>query len=161
MAYDIVKTIRQLVQRGLFHNDLKLANVMLTAAPDKAAFIRPGGCRVRLIDLGSMTNAREIPTVLSDESSAPELFLLKSPASELTETYSFGVLLFELFCEAVPKDQETARQVRFPDGLSTLHEHAVRAMSLDPTKRPPLAAFEGVLRVALEGASISSDTGVP
>ena len=151
MALDVVKIVRLMCARGLFHNDLKLANVLLAMPPNDPRFHAIGGYCVRLIDLGSMTGTGELPLVVTDGISAPELFQRDTPASTTSEVYSFSAFLFALFCDCrVPENETAARMMPFLVGMPTLHRYAAMAFSRDPAKRPPLGSFEGVLTVGYE-----------
>jgi serine/threonine protein kinase len=152
LAYDTILILQELLSRKLYHNDLKLANLMLCIPPGNTGFNQTGVMRVRLIDLGAMTNGNEIPAVISDFSSAPKLISNMSnqnlvPSSEFTESFTFAAFLFEF--SAMAKYQ-AAERLLFPKQLTILHRSAIKGMSADPTARPGFSYYQQILAEQIE-----------
>jgi hypothetical protein len=119
---------------------------MLLFPPDYPLFLGHQSC-VCFVDLGAMTAAGEIPTVLSDEFAAPELLSLAGPASMATEIYCFVKFLFALFCGSrLPEDPRRIADLQFPEGLQELRHLADLAISAQPERRPTCRSFMAVLQ---------------
>lgn len=127
---------------GVVHADLKPSNVLIETA-------RGGRERIKLIDFGSSPAGIDTPadTVCgTPQYMAPELGL-GLPASEATDIYAVGVILFELVTGRVPFRGTTAddtiamhvsRDLPRPDGLGVpaqVFDVVERAMAKGPDDR--------------------------
>jgi TolB-like protein/tetratricopeptide (TPR) repeat protein len=155
---------------GLIHRDVKAQNVM-----------REDGGRIVLMDLGTGRDSRpDLGFGLPDLAGtplylAPEIFD-GAPASERTDLYSLGVLLYHLVTGTFPVPATTVHElrdgqargaaVRLRDARADLPSSFVRvvdrAIDRDPTRRYASAgALEADLLQALNETSATADAAQP
>jgi serine/threonine protein kinase/tetratricopeptide (TPR) repeat protein len=161
---DLCRALAAIHGAGLIHRDVKAQNVM-----------REDGGRIVLMDLGT---GREVDrTGHGSEPDlagtplylAPEIFN-GSPASERTDLYSLGVLLYHLVTGAFPVRATTVEElkvghdsgsgVRLRDARADLPTAFVqvvdRATASDPARRYASAgAFEAALVEALDASAVA------
>ncbi|CAB1099821.1 unnamed protein product [Ectocarpus sp. CCAP 1310/34] len=162
--YDVARGMSFLHAKGILHRDLKSANVLMFA-----------NSRLKLCDFG----LSKVKTDLSSRSThgavgttqwmSPEE-MDESPANELTDVYSFGVLCFEVATRTEPFKGKRPAQVigavlyrnerpQLPQGASAspdvvpLMEHCWKE---DPKERP-----EGFEPVVVTLANVVSRVGDP
>jgi len=158
VGLDLCRALAAIHAAGLIHRDVKAQNVM-----------REDGGRIVLMDLGTGREAGALgPTTAPDLAGtplylAPELFA-GADASERTDLYSLGVLLYHLVTGMFPVRATTIEQlveghkkgssVRLRDARANLPTSFVsvveRAIARDPEQRYATAgAFEADLAQAL------------
>ena len=158
VGLDLCRALAAIHAAGLIHRDVKAQNVM-----------REDGGRIVLMDLGTGREAGALgPTTAPDLAGtplylAPELFA-GADASERTDLYSLGVLLYHLVTGTFPVRATTIEQlteghrkgsgVRLRDARANLPTSFVsvveRAIARDPEQRYATAgAFEADLAQAL------------
>jgi serine/threonine-protein kinase len=161
VGQDVCRALAAVHRAGLVHRDLKAANV-----------IREVGGRIVLTDFGTgrfRARATKRDVVGTLPYIAPEV-MAGSPATELSDLYSLGVLLFRLVTGAYPTERSgselpvqgqhrgevaSLRDLR-PDLSEPFVSAVEEALAPDPSRRPPSA---GVMRAGLGlvlGASASS-----
>jgi serine/threonine protein kinase/tetratricopeptide (TPR) repeat protein len=162
VGIDVCRALAAIHAAGLLHRDVKAQNVM-----------REDGGRVVLMDLGTGRAVdRDGGRPLSDVAGtplylAPELFA-GAAASERSDVYSLGVLLYHLVTGAFPVRAVTIEQLReghvnggavmlrdaradLPTGFVQVIDRAIAA---DPAQRyATVGAVEGALANALGGAT--------
>ncbi|MGQ0720617.1 MAG: serine/threonine-protein kinase, partial [Candidatus Eiseniibacteriota bacterium] len=135
---------------GVIHRDVKPANILVGAED-----------LVKIVDFGLASVGREVENRLTRTGHlvgtphymAPEL-IRGEPIGIKADIYSFGVMMYEMFAGKLPYDGENAMNIlfrhldgdaaqltdvvpSFPQGLG---EVVMRAMHLDPARRPTTAA---------------------
>ena len=162
VGIDVCRALAAIHAAGLIHRDVKAQNVM-----------REDGGRVVLMDLGTGRPVdRDGGFPLSDVAGtplylAPELFA-GAAASERSDVYSLGVLLYHLVTGAFPVRAVTIEQLRYghvngravmlrdaradlPTGFVQVIDGAIAG---DPAQRyATVGALEGALANALGGAT--------
>jgi len=162
IGIDLCKALAAIHSAGLIHRDIKAQNVM-----------REDGGRIVLMDLGTgrevqSTTQHTLPDLAGTPLYlAPEIFDGAS-ASERTDLYSLGVLLYHLVTGSFPvpaatvdelrESHERKRAIRLRDAradLPSMFVHVVdRAISRDPNRRyATVGALETDLFEALRGTA--------
>jgi serine/threonine-protein kinase len=138
-------------EAGVIHRDIKPANV-LVGADDL----------VKIVDFGLASVGRDVENRLTRTGHlvgtphymAPELIRGDTPGAR-ADVYSFGVMMYEMFSGHLPYDGENAMNILFrhldgdaaplrevvPSLPEALGEVVMRAMQLDPDRRPASAAL--------------------
>jgi TolB-like protein len=169
VGIDLCRALAAIHAAGLVHRDVKAQNVM-----------RETGGRIVLMDLG--TGRPSGPRALPDLEGtplylAPEIFA-GAPASERTDIYSLGVLLYHLVTSAFPVQASSVVELeqRHADGahvrlrdtradLPTAFVSVVeRALSSDERRFSSAGALEAALLATLEdgaAAVIQHAAGAP
>lgn len=163
VGIDLCRALAAIHAAGLIHRDVKAQNVM-----------REDGGRIVLMDLGTgreaqPSGARAVPDLAGTPLYlAPEIFT-GAPASERTDLYSLGVLLYHLVTGSFPVRATTIEElreghakgtgVRLRDARADLPTAFVRvvdrAIAADPSRRYESAgAFEAALDQALDAATV-------
>lgn len=161
VGIDLCRALAAIHAAGLIHRDVKAQNVM-----------REDGGRIVLMDLGTGREAqpsggRAVPDLAGTPLYlAPEIFT-GAPASERTDLYSLGVLLYHLVTGSFPVRATTIEElreghakgtgVRLRDARADLPTAFVRvvdrAIAADPSRRYESAgAFEAALGQSLDAA---------
>ena len=158
VGIDLCRALAAIHAAGLIHRDVKAQNVM-----------REDGGRIVLMDLGTGREVDAAGDAASPDLAGTPLYLAPeifsgAPASERTDLYSLGVLLYRLVTGAFPvrattiKELQAAhkhgRNVRLRDARADLPTGFVRvidrAIAADPGQRYATAgAFEADLVQAL------------
>ncbi len=123
-ATNLAKVLLLLHEEGIIHCDLKPQNLFLHRSGS--------GPVLKLLDLGLMARAGQTPLDRFQGTpwyAAPEQFLLRAPTFE-TDTYSFGMVVYEMITQRGPWDTVDA----------PLSEPALRAAHLGLTV-PPMRTF--------------------
>ncbi len=162
VGIDLCRALAAIHAAGLIHRDVKAQNVM-----------REDGGRIVLMDLGTgrevqPSGGRAVPDLAGTPLYlAPEIFS-GAPASERTDLYSLGVLLYHLVTGAFPVRATTIEDlreghakgagVRLRDARADLPTAFVRvvdrAIAADPSRRYESAgALEADLVQALDAAT--------
>jgi serine/threonine-protein kinase len=137
-------------EAGVIHRDVKPANILVGAED-----------LVKIVDFGLASVGREVENRLTRTGHlvgtphymAPEL-IRGEPIGIKADIYSFGVMMYEMFSGKLPYDGENAMNILFrhldgdaaaltdvvPSFPSALGEVVMRAMHLDPSRRPATAA---------------------
>ena len=168
VGLDLCRALAAVHAAGLIHRDVKAQNVM-----------REDGGRIVLMDLGTGREAGTLESTTTPDLAgtplylAPELFT-GADASERTDLYSLGVLLYHLVTGAFPVRATTIQQlheghrkgqiVRLRDARPNLPAAFVgvveRAIAGDPQRRYTSAGeFEADLAHALNDFTLSA--GIP
>ncbi|CAN0096500.1 unnamed protein product [Ectocarpus sp. 12 AP-2014] len=162
--YDIARGMSFLHVRGILHRDLKSANVLMFA-----------NGRLKLCDFGlskvktDVSSRSKQGAVGTTQWMSPEE-MDESPANELTDVYSFGILCFEVVTRTEPfKGKRPAQVIRavlyeeerpqIPEGASASPDVVAlmeQCWKQDPADRP--AGFGPVVRAL---ASVASRFGDP
>ncbi|GFR47438.1 hypothetical protein Agub_g9161 [Astrephomene gubernaculifera] len=153
-AADIAKAMVHMHAANVLHSDLKARNIML-----KSSGTEGRGVTAKVADFGLSTRMEHQETHLSAcfqgtlTHMAPEV-MLEGRISKAADVYSFGILLWELFCAAdpfagVPRAHmghaitKEARRPRFPPFAPRSYvDLASRCWDPDASARP---SFEQVL----------------
>lgn len=144
-------------RRGVIHRDLKPENVMLVPDPELTR-----GERVKILDFGiaRLVDAPELATRTADglmicgtpAYMSPEQCTGELPASEKSDVYALGVVLYEMLCGQPPFHGEPSRLVRMhvfqsprpphelrPDVPAQLERLCLRMLAKTPAHRPTMA----------------------
>ena len=143
IALDIAHGLRYLHAHGIFHRDLKSANILVNAYG-----------QAKLSDFGlAKTRATSIKTIQPKQRStawlAPEYFDPDAQYTAASDVYSYGVILWELATGHRPypglKEKEIERRTRLQGRGESLEGISEPYLSLihgcwekDPAKRPDL-----------------------
>ena len=170
VGVDIARALDAVHDAGLLHCDVKAQNV-----------VRESTGRVVLMDLGAgrlapeYRDADEVADVAgTPRYMAPELFKSGTTATEASDIYSFGILLYYLVTGRFPTEGKTLGELKqaHESGTSTPLREArkglpgpfvdivTRAIDHDPAKRPESAvaiedALDGFLGRATAGQLLS------
>ncbi len=152
MLIDVCKAVSAVHAAGFVHRDIKAGNVM-----------REEGGRILLMDFG-LTHARgtEGPSSGTPVYMAPELFT-GHPATNVTDIYALGVLLFNLLTGSYPVEGSGSAELRRahaagvrrtvidvrPDLPERLAHAVGTALAVDPAQR---FATAGLMIAALSDA---------
>ena len=106
IAQRVCEALAAVHRAGFVHRDVKARNVMR----------EPSG-RIVLMDFGTGRSARQLAAGRFDNTGtplymAPELLLDGQPASECSDVYSVGVLLFHLVTDRYPVEGETLEALK-------------------------------------------------
>ena len=166
---DLCRALAAIHAAGLIHRDVKAQNVM-----------REDGGRVVLMDLGTGREADVAGRPSAPDLAGTPLYLAPeifdgAPASERTDLYSLGVVLYHLVTGSFPVRATTIQElhdghtqglrVRLRDARADLPTAFVRvvdrAIATDPEERYATAGtFEAELARALDDAPPSASIGV-
>src|SRR5215813_5916034 len=137
---DLGGAIEVLHNLGLLHGAIRPRNVMLLADG-----------RVKLMDI-ELAGLRDTPTLRDDK--APAEYLApeqtgKAPWTEKTDTYAFGLLVYDVFCGGPPSQASTLDTVvaKQPNGTpapmrrrralpASMESIVMQALEKDPDRRP-------------------------
>ena len=137
---DLGGAIEVLHNLGLLHGAIRPRNVMLLADG-----------RVKLMDI-ELAGLRDTPTLRDDK--APAEYLApeqtgKAPWTEKTDTYAFGLLVYDVFCGGPPFQASTLEAVvaKQPNGTpapmrrrralpASMESIVMQALEKDPYRRP-------------------------
>jgi len=144
VAMMLLEQVGELHARGYLHQDIKLANVMLTRAGRAP--------QLKIIDFG-VARGIDTPWAMSSGTSgfrAPEQTDWRGQPDRSTDVFAVGGVLLSLLTHARPV-REVGEQVRGIVGLGLVEDRGLRAvlkkaMALDPQDRYPTA---DALRTAL------------
>ncbi|GIL77364.1 hypothetical protein Vretimale_2798 [Volvox reticuliferus] len=166
---EVALALRHLHARNLAHCDLKPANVLLKSSRRDSR-----GFTCKLADFGYVSVLKAAvpggrPTILPEEACgtvthmAPETFIKGQPLDFSVDTFSFGILMWELYMCArpysdVPEDQIAQRvtlkglRPTFPSDTPRSYGALARqCWSQDPNERPSaseiVAAIENMLQI--------------
>ncbi len=154
-------------ERSVIHRDLKPENIMLVPDPEL-----PGGERVKLLDFGiaRLLDAPELATRTTDGLSmcgtpaymSPEQCTGELPATEKSDVYALGIVLYELVCGQLPFRGEPSRLVKMhvfqspraphelrPDVPAPLEKLLLRMLAKTPARRPTMAEVAAKLALPL------------
>ena len=162
MFCHVASAMTHMHRRGVFHGDLKPANIMLTKTG-----------QVKLIDFGTAwirgqekNRIQGTPQYIAPEQATEKV------VNEKTDIYNLGATMYRMFTgrfpqQGIPKPGDDRKLVapqklnpRLPDGLSEL---LIACLSVDPSKRPAsmfeirdqlinIAKKKGLSEVDLRGA---------
>jgi len=137
---DLGGAIEVLHNLGLLHGAIRPRNVMLLADG-----------RVKLMDI-ELAGLRDTPTLRDDK--APAEYLApeqtkRAPWTEKTDTYAFGLLVYDVFCGGPPSQASTLEAVvaKQPNGTpapmrrrralpESMESIVMQALEKDPDRRP-------------------------
>lgn len=142
VAAQIATALATAHARGIVHQDIKPANVMLT----------PGGVKVLDFGIATVEGAGHSPqwTVGTPAYAAPERLRQATPEPS-ADVFSLGVLTYEMVTGRLPWpintwDEAVASGRPTPEPLpSEVPAVVLRAMSLEPSERPTAAEFAAAL----------------
>jgi Tfp pilus assembly protein PilF len=135
--------------QGVLHRDLKPANIVID---------QDG--QVRITDFGIATSrdqADDAPASGTPGYMAPEQVVRGGPLSEQTDLFALGVVLYELlvgqrpFAEGVATTAPPRPSTLVPDVNPQLERAIMRALSIDPRRRP---ASAGAMAELTDGATM-------
>ncbi|PNH03437.1 putative serine/threonine-protein kinase [Tetrabaena socialis] len=162
---EVSQAIQHLHSLKLIHCDIKPENVLLKSDGSK-----PIGFVTKLSDFGLAKLLRENYYIVNRSGSgtvthlAPELFQVGSKLTTSVDTFSFGIMMWELYTGQRAVYKKKARPI-FPLGVP--QQYATLAKSCwdnDPSSRPPFSQV--LLRLAemlasFTSASMSPPPGMP
>src|SRR5262249_26536129 len=137
---DLGGAIEVLHNLGLLHGAIRPRNVMLLADG-----------RVKLMDI-ELAGLRDTPTLRDDKAPAEYLApeqTMRAPWTEKTDTYAFGLLVYDVFCGGPPSQASTLEAVvaKQPTGTpapmrrrralpESMESIVMQALEKDPDRRP-------------------------
>ncbi|HLJ48379.1 MAG TPA: bifunctional serine/threonine-protein kinase/formylglycine-generating enzyme family protein [Bryobacteraceae bacterium] len=162
IALQVAKALEHIHSLGVLHRDVKPDNVHLDASG-----------RAKLMDFG-IAKAKELNltrtgfTLGTPHYMAPEMLMGKPPTPQV-DIYSFGIMLFELFCGKKPIDADTVERIFYavinePLPVKVLEEAGVpeplREIILQCTHKNPAERLQtfGELCAGLEAYLDSTQT---
>lgn len=101
---EVLLAIHYLHQVGVVHRDLKLENILIDP--------QPGGVKVTLIDFGLARLVRGYPLITrcgSEEYAAPEVIAGEPYDGRLSDSWSFGVILYACLIGSLPFNPDNGR----------------------------------------------------
>lgn len=164
LALNIVSALRDIHSRGIYHRDLKASNIMVrNFTPDLS------NIELVLVDFGASSSEEErlrlsdsydAPGTVTHQ--APEGFISTYYSLEKADTYSVGILMWQIFMQQVPfygiSDQEVKDNV-LQGKRPFISKHSIpkdirhliqKCWNPDPEKRPDLSIVYEALKSSLQ-----------
>lgn len=147
IAQGILSALVEAHRQGVVHRDIKPANIMIL-----------DGEHVKLLDFGLAMTIEQAESGSTFAGTprymAPELLERRARASEVTDVYSVGVILWQMLTGSLPPSDESGRHLELrcdhPEALRAVEALVQRAIDQEPACRPKsakefLEAFERAL----------------
>ncbi len=143
-------------EHGVIHRDIKPANIMLT--PEKRILLTDFGLVKIVSDGQKKTSAADIPTSTHDYM-APEQ-LAGGPIDTRTDTYSLGVILYQMVTGTLPYKNKSITPPTSPCLLRPDLPEAAAAVILHAIATKPVARYTYARAMAREFRSQLEKAGV-
>lgn len=130
LSYDLLDSIKGIHDRGFSHRDIKLDNVLVK---DDKTILTDFGCvkRIRKNELDIKTRNLDGNIHTTD----PDIINGNHPGDELSDIYSFGAMLYQLFTEKPLDARKTAKQELISTGKKSLDKIIRKCTHIERSKR--------------------------